>query len=70
MRMGTHPLMQSVVSTPFQTVVPGCEKLLGNEDDYLRCVAKTIFITFSHQVGTARMGDPHDPRTVVDPELR
>ena len=62
--------MKSVGSTPFQTLVPGCESFIDNEDSYLRCVARTLFLTLSHQVGTARMGDPHDPRTVVDPELR
>ena len=70
MKIGNHPLMKTVGSTPFQTLVPGCEKFFGDEDSYLRCLAKTIFVTFSHQVGTARMGDPDDPRTVVDPELR
>lgn len=70
MRIGRHPLMKTVVSTPFQTLVPGCEKFSGDEDQYLRCVAKTLFLTLSHPVGTARMGDPNDNRTVVDPELR
>nr|XP_042897444.1 glucose dehydrogenase [FAD, quinone]-like [Parasteatoda tepidariorum] len=27
-------------------------------------------LTMSHEVGTAKMGDPSDPTTVVDPELR
>ncbi|KAG8175260.1 hypothetical protein JTE90_020793 [Oedothorax gibbosus] len=48
--------------------VPGCEKLSG--DPYLECVARTIIITNHHPVGTAKMGNPSDPCTVVDPQLR
>lgn len=49
-------------------LVPGCEKLTG--DRYIECVARTIIVTTNHQVGTARMGDPNDPDTVVDPLLK
>ncbi|KAG8172675.1 hypothetical protein JTE90_012161 [Oedothorax gibbosus] len=49
-------------------LVPGCEKLSG--DPYLECVARTILVTNHHPVGTAKMGNPDDPSTVVDPQLR
>lgn len=70
MRIGTHPQLQRVGTTPFQTRVPGCEKYVGNEDEYLACTARSAVMTWNHQVGTARMGHPKDPRTVVDPQLR
>lgn len=34
--------------------------------EYVRRTANTVY----HPVGTCRMGDPADPRTVVDPDLR
>lgn len=39
------------------------------DGDFEEAIRKTMFTTF-HLVGTARMGDPADPATVVDPELR
>ena len=70
MRIGTHPQLRRVGSIPFQTLVPGCEKYAGDEDAYFECSIRTAVFTFNHQVGTARMGHPKDPRTVVDPQLR
>lgn len=55
---------------PFDTLIPGCEELISDEDKYLECQARSIVFTLSHQVGTTKMGDPRDPTTVVDPELR
>ncbi|GFT23859.1 glucose dehydrogenase [Nephila pilipes] len=52
------------------TVYPGCENLVNDDDKYFRCVAEAIIVTQNHQVGTAKMGDPTDPTTVVDPKLR
>ncbi|CAL1262986.1 unnamed protein product [Larinioides sclopetarius] len=62
--------MQKVGAKPFETVFPGCEQFFGNEDLYFTCLARGAVITLSHQVGTAKMGDPRDPTTVVDPLLR
>ena len=62
--------MRSVGSTLAPGLIPGCEKFASNEDKYLWCQVRSIVFTLNHQVGTARMGHPHDPRTVVDPQLR
>ena len=68
-KIGNSPYMRKL-SSPFETLVPGCEKFNGNDDLYFACIVKAAVITFSHQVGTARMGHSKDPRTVVDPHLR
>lgn len=68
-KIGNSPYMRKLAS-PFETIVPGCEKFVGNDDLYFPCIVRAAVITFSHQVGTARMGHPKDPRTVVDPKLR
>ncbi|KAG8194262.1 hypothetical protein JTE90_024590 [Oedothorax gibbosus] len=55
-----------VISTPW----PGCEEYFGNDDLYFKCLVRSSAFTLNHQVGTAKMGDPNDPTTVVDPTLK
>ncbi|KAG8178924.1 hypothetical protein JTE90_014130 [Oedothorax gibbosus] len=62
------PMVQGVGATFLNNLVPGCEKKSG--DAYIECFARSIVTSNSHPVGTAKMGDPDDPYTVVDPELR
>ncbi|GBL67029.1 hypothetical protein AVEN_115775-1 [Araneus ventricosus] len=62
--------MQKVGAKPFETVFPGCEQFYGDEDSYFTCIIRAAVVTVSHPVGTAKMGDPRDPTTVVDPLLR
>lgn len=69
-RIGTSPEMRKVGSEPLRTVYPGCENFTGDEDEYYRCMVKAAVVTMLHPCGTARMGDPKDHRTVVDPHLR
>ncbi|GBO10915.1 Glucose dehydrogenase [FAD, quinone] [Araneus ventricosus] len=69
-RIGESKSMQKLGLTPFQTTFPGCEKLAGDEYQFLACQVKNAIVTLSHQVGTCKMGDPCDPTTVVDPQLR
>lgn len=64
----SEPMKKKVGSRHLRNAVPGCEKYTGN--DYFKCVAENIIVTTNHQVGTAKMGDPNDPDTVVDPKLR
>ncbi|GFT74084.1 glucose dehydrogenase [Nephila pilipes] len=62
--------LKKIGSKPFSTVYPGCEDVKDDDEKYFRCVAQAVVLTQSHQVGTAKMGDPNDPTTVVDPKLR
>ncbi|MDV7214363.1 GMC family oxidoreductase [Streptomyces prunicolor] len=39
------------------------------DSEFHEAILKTMYTTY-HLVGTARMGDPSDDRTVVDPQLR
>ncbi|MGW3650271.1 GMC family oxidoreductase [Streptomyces sp. NPDC000878] len=49
-----------------ETVYPA----VGASDaEFQEAILKTMYTTF-HLVGTARMGDPSDERTVVDPQLK
>ncbi|GFT74074.1 uncharacterized GMC-type oxidoreductase MT1316 [Nephila pilipes] len=67
---GQSEALRNIGSKPFTTVYPGCEDVVNDDDKYFRCMARSIIITLNHQTGTARMGNPQDPNTVVDPKLR
>ena len=41
-----------------------------DSDDFWRWYIKYATLTIYHPVGTCKMGDPSDPTTVVDPQLR
>ncbi|CAL1288543.1 unnamed protein product [Larinioides sclopetarius] len=69
-RIATSKPMEKVEAKPFKTVFPGCEQFYGNEDSYFTCIARAAVVTIYHPVGTAKMGDPRDPTTVVDHHLR
>lgn len=67
---GESDELKKIGSKPFPTPMPGCEDVEDDEDEYLRCVARSIVMTLNHQVATATMGNPSDPNTVLDPKLR
>ncbi|GIY89121.1 glucose dehydrogenase [Caerostris darwini] len=67
--MTSEPLKKAGVK-PFETMVPICSIFKADPDKFFTCFAKSFVATLSHQVGTAKMGDPKDPTTVVDPQLR
>ncbi|CAL1262977.1 unnamed protein product, partial [Larinioides sclopetarius] len=69
-KMGLSKPMKKLGIRPFETVLPGFIKLIPNLDLYFKFLARLAVITLSHQVGTAKMGEPADPTTVVDPQLR
>ncbi|KAF8782618.1 Glucose dehydrogenase like protein [Argiope bruennichi] len=71
-RTGKSKSMRKVGVKPFATIFPSFTNLLPDFilDRYLTLLAKSVVVTLSHQVGTAKMGDPRDPTTVVDPELK
>lgn len=62
--------MKKVIAEPFQTLMPGCEKFVNDEDDYFRCVVRAVVFTSWHFCCTAKMGNVKDPKTVLDPQLR
>ncbi len=68
--VANHPAMQPLKVKPLFPKFPGCEDYEINDDCYLECLTRHLTHTFWHPVGTARMGDPDDPASVVDTELR
>ncbi|XP_054709549.1 glucose dehydrogenase [FAD, quinone]-like [Uloborus diversus] len=69
-RIGNGKYLRKIGLKPISTVFPGCEKYASDDDLYFRCQARTSVITLYHPVGTAKMGNPGDRSTVVDPFLR
>ncbi|XP_055934440.1 glucose dehydrogenase [FAD, quinone]-like [Argiope bruennichi] len=64
----TEPL-RKVGARAFDKPNPGCTDLVNEGDKYYECIARGAVLPISHAVGTAKMGDPNDPTTVVDPLL-
>ena len=52
------------------TRVPTCRQYTYDSDEYWQCYVRSITSTVYHHSGTCKMGDPKDPSTVVDPQLR
>lgn len=69
-RVALSRRMRLLGSKPLTTLIPGCEKYAFNEEEYFRCQLRTVLISAHHSVGSVKMGDPRDPKTVVDPKLR
>ncbi|GFY77608.1 glucose dehydrogenase [Trichonephila inaurata madagascariensis] len=67
---GQSEVLRNIGSKLLTTVYPGCEDVVNDDDKYFSCMARSIVLTANHQTGTARMGNPRDPSTVVDPKLR
>ncbi|GFT35675.1 glucose dehydrogenase [Trichonephila clavipes] len=61
--------MQKVCPKPFP-LFPGCEHCANDENAYFECFLRAGVLSYQDLVGTAKMGDPKDPTTVVDPQLR
>ena len=68
--VGMTPAFQKLGARLFYSKYPGCESYSILSDEYVACVARTYTCTLCHPVGTCRMGDPYDKRSVVDPYLR
>ncbi|KAL8566211.1 hypothetical protein ACOMHN_063101 [Nucella lapillus] len=70
-RLMTVPSMRALDARAADGPVTACrEQHVHDSDDYWRCHIRHTAVTIYHPVGTCRMGDPEDPATVVDPQLR
>ncbi|XP_071036390.1 glucose dehydrogenase [FAD, quinone]-like isoform X2 [Parasteatoda tepidariorum] len=69
-QFGSSQALKKIGSKMFATAFPGCEKFVSDDDKHFRCIARSMVITLSHQTGTVKMGNPRDPSTVLDPQLR
>ena len=49
---------------------PGCAGCDFDSDTYWEEYVRNMVFSMSHFCGTCRMGAPHDPEAVVDPQLR
>ncbi|GBN82956.1 L-sorbose 1-dehydrogenase, partial [Araneus ventricosus] len=69
-KIGLSKPMKKLGVKPFATMLPGFTNLFPDLDLYFKLITRLAVISSSHPVGTAKMGDPRDPTTVVDPLLR
>jgi len=63
-RIAAQPALSDWIQ---REVRPGPE--VQSDEELAEYARKTAYTAY-HPAGTCRMGDPADPRTVVDPELR
>ncbi|XP_076336480.1 glucose dehydrogenase [FAD, quinone]-like [Tachypleus tridentatus] len=68
--VGETPAFRKFGARRLPNVFPKCGHYPHWSDEYLACVARTFTSTLYHPVGTCKMGNPNDPSTVVDPQLR
>ncbi|KAL3271340.1 hypothetical protein HHI36_021828 [Cryptolaemus montrouzieri] len=69
-KLSTTQAFQRFGSILNPNVHPGCEQHQFNSDAYWECCLRSISVTLHHQVGTAKMGAPDDPSSVVNHELK
>ncbi|KAJ3664205.1 hypothetical protein Zmor_008393 [Zophobas morio] len=69
-RLARTRAFQEIGSQLNPTPIPGCDMYDFDSDDYWRCALRSISVTLHHQVGTVKMGPPHDPTSVVNHELK
>lgn len=69
-RLVSSEPFKRIGALPLQTIIPGCEAYVNDEDEYFRCQVRSLLFTFHHPAGTAKMGSVSDPTSVVDPQLR
>ncbi|XP_023237897.1 glucose dehydrogenase [FAD, quinone]-like [Centruroides sculpturatus] len=62
--------MRKFGARPFRQLFPACRGYTPYSDEYLECLARSFTLTNYHPSGTCKMGNPRDPTTVVDPQLR
>ncbi|KAG8178923.1 hypothetical protein JTE90_014129 [Oedothorax gibbosus] len=66
----TGDAMQKIHSKRYSIPHPECKEFPIESDNYYRCLTHSLILTVYHPVGTAKMGHPDDPTTVVDHQLR
>ncbi|XP_063878854.1 glucose dehydrogenase [FAD, quinone]-like [Scylla paramamosain] len=68
--LGNTQAFKRLGSKLYEGAVPGCEHLPPSSPAAWECLARHLTLVFYHLCGTARMGPPGHPDTVVDPSLR
>ncbi|KAG8178922.1 hypothetical protein JTE90_014128 [Oedothorax gibbosus] len=68
--IGTSAPLKKIGSKRFEIPHPECKEHPIDSDKYYDCLTRSFILTSYHPVGTAKMGSPDDPTTVVDPLLR
>jgi choline dehydrogenase-like flavoprotein len=66
-------LLNTTAFKPYRGRVPSKDATSPyeyNSDDFWRWYVRHPTLTIFHPVGTCKMGDPNDPSTVVDPQLK
>ena len=66
-------LLNTTAFKPYRGTVPSKDATSPyeyNSDDFWRWYVRHPTLTIFHPVGTCKMGDPNDPSTVVDPQLK
>lgn len=71
-RLASTAPMAALGLTPHLPPLRHCAGLKRSTDDeaYLECWARAAVTTLGHLIGTAAMGDPSDPDTVVDAQFK
>ncbi|XP_062554443.1 glucose dehydrogenase [FAD, quinone]-like [Armigeres subalbatus] len=69
LRLIETPVMKSIGARIIDTPVPSCTRFTFGDDDYWKCLVRSLASTLHHQVGTCRMGPDDDPQAVVSPQL-
>merc|ERR1711915_1033973 len=69
----THPEDMETLIKGIQfwsMTVPGCEEYEDLSVEYIKCAISHISLTGFHYTGTAKMGPPSDPESVVNHQLK
>lgn len=70
MEIVNTPTLKKVNGTIERIYYEGCDDTDFGSNEYWECMARTVTYNVYHPVGTAKMGKPEDPTSVVDSKLK